>query len=85
MRLLESRERFRNPSQVRRRSVGARLPSEKQLFDLIAGHMHVYGGTFRERGAPARTGRAYLLLLLVSLLAWALIGYAIFRLVSAAA
>jgi hypothetical protein len=50
----------------------------------MAGYRHVYGGDLRSSADSARARRAFLVLVVLSLLVWSLIGYAIFRLVSAA-
>lgn len=84
MRLQESSPIFRSRPHGFHRSAEPRPRPEDQLSALIAGYRHVYGGGLRSSAASARARRAYLVLVVLSLLVWLLIGYAIFRLVSAA-
>jgi hypothetical protein len=82
MRLQESRRLFPDAPQGSRRTV--EVPrADDRLFDLIAWHRQVHGGAAGE--SSVRSGRAYLILLVASLVVWLLIGYAIYLIVSAAA
>jgi len=59
-----------------RRSASA----DERLLELAAAYQQMHGGLVDEREAFARAGRAYLVVLVGSILLWVLIGLAIFEL-----
>ena len=59
-----------------RRSTSA----DEQLLEVAAAYQQLHGGVLDEREAFARAGRAYLIVLVGSILLWVLIGLAIFEL-----
>jgi hypothetical protein len=59
-----------------RRSTSA----DDQLLEAAAAYQQLHGGLLDEREAFARAGRAYLVVLVGSILLWVLIGLAIFEL-----
>ena len=62
-----------------RRSASA----DERLLELAAAYQQMHGGLVDEREAFARAGRAYLVVLVGSILLWVLIGLAIFELFGA--
>ena len=59
-----------------RRSASA----DERLLELAAAYQQMHGGLVDEREAFGRAGRAYLVVLVGSILLWVLIGLAIFEL-----
>jgi len=59
-----------------RRSASA----DERLLEVAAAYQQMHGGLVDEREAFARAGRAYLVVLVGSILLWVLIGLAIFEL-----
>ena len=59
-----------------RRSTSA----DEQLLEVAAAYQQLHGGVLDEREAFAGAGRAYLIVLVGSILLWVLIGLAIFEL-----
>ena len=59
--------------------------TDERLLEVAAAFQQLHGGMLDERVAFARAGRAYLVVLVGSLLLWVLIGLAIFELFTALA
>ena len=54
--------------------------ADERLLEVAAAYQQLHGGLLNEREAFARAGRAYLVVLVASILLWVLIGLAIFEL-----
>ena len=58
----------------------AATSADERLLELAAAYQQMHGGLVDEREAFARAGRAYLVVLVGSILLWVLIALAIFEL-----
>jgi hypothetical protein len=56
------------------------LPVDERLLEVAAAYQQLHGGLLDEREAFACAGRAYLVVLVGSILLWVLIGLAVFEL-----
>jgi hypothetical protein len=56
------------------------LPADERLLEVAAPYQQLHGGLLDEREAFACAGRAYLVVLVGSILLWVLIGLAVFEL-----
>jgi hypothetical protein len=54
--------------------------ADERLLEVAAAYQQLHGGLLDEREGFARAGRAYLVVLVGSILLWVLIGLAIFEL-----
>jgi hypothetical protein len=60
-------------------------PAEERLLELAARYQELHGNDLTQVDALARAGRAFLVVLVASLLAWLLLGLAVYQLYAALA